>query len=442
MNSVRSISLVANRLGASCLLGLALALLSVGVSAASTNSHRGGGNPTAGNSAVEPAPPGDEKDPKWSLWTHGTQLRGANIWQKVIDDPNEIGDGIFEPCYRKEDFIKLRNWGANFVNFSVPGVFSEHPDANGKYVNLPIATKELDRLIDMAAQAGLWIVVGFRTGPERNENGFDDEAPPATVNHSIWKNTKAQDAWVEMWRWFAERHKNHPRIAAYDLMVEPNSNAVLPETKGKFEGKSSGHVFMEKYSNSSIDWNQLAKRITAAIRATGDNTPIIVSTMNWGNAAWLDTVVPTGDLRTIYSVHFYEPYPYSSDPALKAVDYPGMIQVDDDPLKKKHVDKKWLDRELRVVEEFRRKHPGRPVVTNEFGPIRWKKGADRYYADLISLFEARGMNYAVWIWEPEKEPPAHNHWNFQFGPDEKNKSAVSTSHLIEAIKNSWKLNPR
>jgi hypothetical protein len=37
---------------------------------------------------------------KWSLWANGTQLRGANIWQRIVvpelDGPEFLGDGYYQ----------------------------------------------------------------------------------------------------------------------------------------------------------------------------------------------------------------------------------------------------------------------------------------------------------------------------------------------------------
>jgi hypothetical protein len=166
--------------------------------------------------------------------------------------------------------------------------------------------------------------------------------------------------------------------------------------------------------------------------------------MNWGHLDWLSSVVETKVPRTIYSVHYYEPYPYSSSTQAEFKDYryPGRMKTDESHKDKEFVDKGWLDKEFLALDEFRRAHPDLPVALTEFGPIRWKKNCEIYYGDVVSLFEKRGLNYAVWIWEPGAKPPEHNNWNFQFGPEEKSKAAVETSPLIEAIKKSWSRNAR
>jgi len=68
---------------------------------------------------------------KWSLWTEGTQLRGANIWQRRVypelDGTEFLGSGPVGPPYVQSDFDNLAALGANYVNISHPGLFTEDP---------------------------------------------------------------------------------------------------------------------------------------------------------------------------------------------------------------------------------------------------------------------------------------------------------------------------
>jgi hypothetical protein len=74
-----------------------------------------------------PAPPASIST-KWDLWSAGTALRGANIWQAAVyggSDKTEF-QGM-ETRYDEPSFAKLRRWGANYINISHPGTFSVQP---------------------------------------------------------------------------------------------------------------------------------------------------------------------------------------------------------------------------------------------------------------------------------------------------------------------------
>jgi hypothetical protein len=58
--------------------------------------------------------------------------------------------------------------------------------------------------------------------------------------------------------------------------------------------------------------------------------------------------------------------------------------------------------------------------------------------DQIDLFEQRGMNHALWVWDPSWEPLAENDdFNFRHGPDPDNHTDVQTSELIQVITGYW-----
>ena len=222
---------------------------------------------------------------KWSLWVNGTQLRGANIWQRIVvpelDGPEFLGDGYIGPPYTQTDFDNLAVLGANYVNLSHPGLFTERPP----YELDEQVQANLDRLIEMAEQADLFVVITFRTGPGRSDftfyrDGAGDWFDEDLLIERVWTDQEAQDAWVEMWRYTAERYRDQPVVVGYDLMCEPNSNDVA---LGFYEPEE----FYPKYADSPYDWNRFYPRIVAGIREVDRNTPILVNAMSWGGVRWL-----------------------------------------------------------------------------------------------------------------------------------------------------------
>lgn len=125
-----------------------------------------------------------KNDFKWSLWSAGvTRLRGANIHQKKNIAREFCVNKItgahlpvtpFYPNYELEDFKILAAWKANYINLSVPGIFTENSNARGEYLLDDEAVKNLDQLIKLAEQADLFVVISFRTGPERTEAVFNN----------------------------------------------------------------------------------------------------------------------------------------------------------------------------------------------------------------------------------------------------------------------------
>ena len=395
----------------------------------------------------EPAPPtapppqaGPVID-KWALWTGGTHLRGANIFQRRVypelDGPEFMGPGPVGPPYTQEDFDRLAALGANYVNISHPGLFTETPP----YTLDQNIQDHLENLLDMIAKADMFAVITFRTGPGRSafwtwwgednvadpENGWFD---PSYYNNSVWTDQAAQNAWADMWRYTAQRYKDHPIVVGYDLMCEPNSNEIWLDIWDPEE-------FYSNHGGTLYDWNQLYTRITTAIREVDSDTPILIGGMGYSAVAWLPYLQPTGDPRTVYAMHQYSPteYMYQSPPL--ELTYPGELDLDWDGVADQF-NRAWLEDLLSTVDDFAARH-GVPVTVNEFGVMRWQPGAAEFMDDQMSLFEQRGMNYALWEWQTSWEPFAEevHAWNFRFGSDPENRADVASSDLIEVIVKYW-----
>jgi len=376
---------------------------------------------------------------KWALWTGGTHLRGANIWQRVVvpdlDGPEFLGSSHVGPPYTQADFDRLAALGANYVNISGPGLFTEKPP----YVLDEKVQAHLDNLLDMIAQADMFAVITFRTGPGRSDftfyrDGAGDWFDESLLIESVWEEQEAQDAWVEMWRYTAGRYRDNPIVVGYDLMCEPNSAGALLEIWEPDE-------FYPAYAGTLYDWNQLYLRITAAIREVDPHTPILAGGMGWSAVRWLPYLEPTGDPRTVYMVHQYEPqeqYTHQEPPAEHT--YPGEFDLDWDgvpDLFNRH----WLDEYLAYVDAFQHEH-GAPVAVNEFGVVRWVDGGAAFMDDEMDLFEGRGMNYALWSWDPAWKPWTEqvDAFNFRHGPDPDHHADVESSDLIDVIVEYWERN--
>ncbi len=376
---------------------------------------------------------------KWALWTGGTQLRGANIWQRMVvpelDGSEFMGSGYVGPPYTQEDFYRLAAMGANTVNISGPGLFTEEPP----YVLDEEVQAHLDNLLHMIANADMFAVITARTGPGRNDFTFVRDGAGIWFRKSqlvewMWQDQEAQDAWVQMWRYTAERYRDNPIVVGYDLMCEPNSAGALLELWEPAE-------FYPEYAGTLYDWNQLYPRISAAIRQVDPDTPILVGAMGWSAVRWLPYLEPTGDPRTVYMVHQYEPqdqYTHQEPPAPNT--YPGQFDLDWDGAPDPY-NRQWLDQYLRHIDTFQQQH-GVPVSVNEFGVVRWVPGGAAFMDDQMDLFEQRGMNHAPWAWDPSWQPWTKevDAFNFRHGPDPDNHTNVESNDLIDVIVKYWARN--
>jgi len=325
---------------------------------------------------------------KFDLWRGPTYLRGANIWQKRVTPDDAMGPGPVGPPYSQQDFDDLASWGANYVNISHPGIFTERADyqiEEGVFQNL-------SDLIDKAERAGLFVVVSYRTGPGRNEAVFGGE--DSTPLTKVWKNKSAQKGWVEMWRETARRLKDRKNVVGYDLMVEPDTKKAAV-------------------------WNRLASSITDAIRTVDSSTPILIGGADWSTVDSLDALQLTGDVRTVYTVHQYEPSHYTQE---------GTSGFSTNQLRDLYNRISGFETTNRV-----------PIAVNEFGVVRFAPNADSFVRTQMAMIEGLGANHALWLWETSF-PLDYDDFNFRRGPDPNNHVDVASSDLISVIKTDWSNN--
>jgi hypothetical protein len=360
---------------------------------------------------------------KWSLWTNGTQLRGANTWQRIVvphyDGDEFLGDGYIGPPYTQEDFDRLAALGANYVNLSHPGLFTERPP----YVLDEGVQANLDKMIAMAAEADLFVVITFRTGPGRNDFTFyrdDDWFAPKDLIESVWNDSEAQAAWVEMWRYTAERYRGNPVVVGYDLMCEPNSNEILDEwDQDEFE---------DEYGNTLYDWNAWYPAIVAAIREVDSETPILVGGNGYSALDWLPYLETIEAEKIVYTFHQYTPTSYTFQGPGEGYTYPGRIDTDYDG-RDDRFDQGWLEDYLSAARDFAIEH-NVVLAVNEYGAARWAVGTEDFIYDEMALFEELGLNYAIWVWDPEWPPWSEgvNALNFRFGSDPENVSNIENAY--------------
>jgi aryl-phospho-beta-D-glucosidase BglC (GH1 family) len=279
----------------------------------------------------------------FSLWKQGA-LRGANVMQ---------------PQCTVEDLRVLRSWGANLAEIPVSNVYAP----TLPYAFQPQNLAKLDQAVKAAEEAHLYVALTCREGPGR---------PDFNRSHKIWQDAAAQEAYAKMWREIASHYRGRASILGYDLMCEPHPDEEADKPLG--------------------DWNALAKKITAAIREEDKETPILVNSSGWAYPQLFERMKPTGDPRTVYTVHFYDPHYYTHQKPVDQVVYPG-FRV---PGKQGAAwDKAVLEEHLAPVRAFQEKYHV-PIFVGEFGCARYAPGVIDWMRDQMDLYERNGWSWAYW----------------------------------------------
>ena len=403
----------------------------------------------AGTLAADDALAADAADAaieKFDLWDtrDGPHLRGAVAHQMRVypeyGGDNFMGPGRLGPPFAQHDFDLLARLGANTVVLSHPGLFTERPP----YGPERAAVANLDRLLAMIAKADLFAVIAFRTGPGRSEFTFypgERWFDPSRFNDSVWASQEAHAAWAEMWRYTAERYRDNPIVVGYQLMVEPNSNAVGSHAENDALDLWDPEEFERLYGGTLYDWNRLYPGIVAAIRAVDRRTPILLGGNGYHDIDFLGQLRLTGDPRTVYLVHTYAPRKFTHQSRRGEREYPGMVDADWDG-RPEWVDQRFIEGLFDPVRAFQRKNGIDHFAVTEFGTYRWVRGAPVYLDDMMATLEGLGFNHMAYRWAVSYRPyvTANNHQNYRFGPDPDNVYEDLENPLIKVLTKYWQRN--
>ncbi|WP_291845158.1 cellulase family glycosylhydrolase [Maricaulis sp.] len=363
--------------------------------------------------------------PRRELWDNrlGVRLRGAVIAQRrvyaEIDGPEFLGAGPVGAPVSDAALARLAALGGNLVMLSVPGPASEAPP----FAADPVIETHLHRLVRRCARHGLFVVIGFRTGPGRSEFTFHrDQAgswfPASRIDESIWRSREAHDGWVAMWQRTARQFRNYPNLAGYLLMVEPNANLAAPGPAGGDldiwdAGQLAGSV-----EGTPADWPSLAGRLARAVRSEDAETPILVSPDGYANhrfSGLLDLQAAPG---LVLAVHDYAPRAYTHQDRDAGLGFdPGLA-------------------------DFVQPSGDTPWMLGEFGVSRWAPGAARYLASRIAAAEAAGAAWSVFRWDSgwRVYENAENRFNPLYGSDPDADLPDAASPLIETLSRAWSAN--
>ena len=327
------------------------------------------------------APPGNAD--ALAFWN--SPQRGANCFNEAPPDA--------------EYFQALRGYGATWVRLS----FSKWKSAGagdfliGSYdeyhrlVNEDLAT--LRRVLDLARAADLKVVLvplGLPGSRWRQQNGgkFDDR---------LWSDRGYWQQAAAFWRDIATALRDHPAIAAYNLINEP-----APELHGGLDENAAPETmsaWYQKARGTPRDLPGFYELLVREIRAIDSQTPIMLDSGFYASAdAWNYWPAAPSDSRLLFAYHMYEPWSATSAPNMKRerpYRYPGEA-----PFGKgsSHWDATRVAGFLRQPVDWARRHgvPANRLVAAEFGCMRRWPDCPRYLDDVLRALEADGVHWAFY----------------------------------------------
>ncbi|MFC1718263.1 glycoside hydrolase family 5 protein [Candidatus Poribacteria bacterium] len=207
----------------------------------------------------------------------------------------------------------------------------------------------------------------------------------------LWKERYFQDRFVALWEQLVQRFMDHPAVAAYELINEP-----------------------EPPDQDFAVWNQLHQRAVKAIRQLDPYRTIIVNSIGYARPQNFSGLELTGDPNTVYSFHNYQPGPYHCQKRKWIKDqstyyYPGYIphkrpenpldfdMAHLDPGEAKFWNRQQLIDEWSDVFAFRDRHRV-PLFCGEFGCVSDvpEMTGMIYLMDEISIFQEEGIHWTLY----------------------------------------------
>ncbi len=296
---------------------------------------------------------------------------------EITVDPRgvQFGYGKLVPL-KEADIARAAEVGINTVRCAISHTSLEADDKPGVYIERGFA--RIKEQLDWYDKYGINGILDLHN-PLGRQGGGDPR---------IWKEKAYQDRFVNVWKEIVTRFKDHPRVIAYEPINEPEPR------------------YTDDWNERFKVWNDLAKRVTAAIREIDPAKPIIIDCTEYAFPLAFEGLEPTGDKNTIYSFHWYYPYqfhcqkrPFIQDK--ETYHYPGefptRIWKTAETFEPRWWNRKTLAEEMQVPLDFAAKYNA-PLFCGEFGCVSDVPEMEDmvWLLDLVSLFDENNIGWTYY----------------------------------------------
>ena len=268
-------------------------------------------------------------------------------------------DRLLGAIFAERDVDFLAGLGVNCVRLPVNYRHFEDDDQ-------PMRVREegfrhLDRAVRLCASRGIYTVIDLHALPGGHNQHWHSDNPTHVA--AFWQHRHFQDRVVHLWQALADRYRDEPYVAGYNLVNEP--------------GEPTGRVIGAFYD-----------RLVGAVRAVDARHTLFLD----GNRYATDFSIFTEPYENaVYACHDYALAGFAHGGP-----YPG------------HTGDEWVDRD-RLEEtflhrtEFQRR-TGTPLWVGEFGPVYTGdpvRDEQRYaiLADQLDIYRRHGAGWSIWTYK-------------------------------------------
>lgn len=268
-------------------------------------------------------------------------------------------DRYLEYFFGEEDARFLHSLGFNAIR--LPFNYRHFEDDMNPMVIQESGFKHLDRVIKICADLEIYTILDLHAAPGCQNQDWHSDNP--TQQAFFWQHKHFQDRTVWLWEVLADRYKEEPWVAGYNLLNEPSD--------------PTGERLDPFY-----------RRLEAAIRKIDSEHIIFLE----GDCFSRDFSTFGSPLpNTVYS-----PHNYAIPGFIDGGDYPGVSQGE-------YFDKTVLREQFVKTCQYMLENQT-PIWVGEFGPVyagNLEKDAMRYQIleDQLSLYNEIGANWSLWTYK-------------------------------------------
>ena len=225
--------------------------------------------------------------PEGYMWKFGALGDRPRKIEKVVADLiGEEKAQSFWKAYRhnyitEADIKRIHELGFNCLRLPINSRLLLTEEENPVYIE--DGFQLIDSLVSWCKKYKLYVILDMHAAPGGQTGANIDDS--RNDSPELFINQKYQDQLVNLWIKIAQRYKDEPAIAAYDLLNEP-----LPIGTG----------YADKYKQLLVP---LYKRITSEIRKVDQKHMITLEGFNWAND-WSLFDKPF-DNNVFYQFHYY-----------------------------------------------------------------------------------------------------------------------------------------
>jgi endoglucanase len=196
---------------------------------------------------------------------------------------------------RKIDIDSMHRWGFNSVrlpmHYNLYTLPIEKEPVAGQNTWIDKGFKMTDDLLAWCKANHMYLILDLHATPGGQGNDLNISDRNTDVP-SLWDSEANKQKMIALWRKLADRYKNEPNIAGYDIINEPNWG---------FDDPANDKNGLKEKTNAPL--RKLMVDITAAIREVDKKHIIIIEGNGWGNN--YNGILPTWDKNMVLSFHKY-----------------------------------------------------------------------------------------------------------------------------------------